>query len=154
MTHAEAERAMILRAPVVYQDMTYERISGLIYRKKMENGGITVSTELLSACGHSVTIARLNRVGWLNPADQERSAPSAEPEEDEPVFQESRAKSAFSSGETVLYEEKIWIISALILRKWMDRPYWTSLELTGVSHRQVREVWSGSIVFAQAEKSC
>lgn len=151
MTHAEADQAMTLQVPVVHQGSTYERISGLIYRKSAKSGGLVASAELLSPCGHSVTIARLDRTAWLNPEDGERQPLVLDAEEAESPYQEVRAKEAFLSGEELLYEGERWVVTALILRKWLERVYWVSLELSSVSDRKVQEVWSGSIVFAEAK---
>lgn len=149
MTPAEADRAMILQVPVVHQGLEYKAISGLVYRKGDESGRLLVRAELLSACGNSVTIARLDRVGWLNPADGKRFPPDRGQTDEGPSYQERRAKRAFLSGEEIWFEGERWLPTAIILRKWMERVYWEYLELSGISSRQVREVWSGSIVFPE-----
>lgn len=149
MTHAEADQAVILQAPVVYQGVQYERISGLIYRKSAKDFKLVARGELISTCGHSVTIAQLHRVSWLNPEDQKRRVPVCKSKSDEIMPQERQAKSAFMAGKILQYEGKRWIATALILRKWLERVYWVSLELSEISSRRVQEVWSGSIVFTE-----
>ncbi len=152
MTHNEADRAMLLQAPVTYRGQKYKQISGLIYRKDGKSGGGIVVGELLSGCGHSVTIARLDKVDWLRPEDRERPARMSGPEEQEQVYHELQARKAFWNGAELWHEEERWKVSALILRKWLERPYWVTLELCRVSDGLVQEVWSGSIVFAKPEE--
>ncbi|MEY8311755.1 hypothetical protein AALA61_07115 [Oscillospiraceae bacterium 42-9] len=146
MTHEEAERAVRLQVPVVHQGNAYKRISGLIYRRA-QNGGTVCRGELKSLCGHSITIAPLHRVDWQDPADRDRTVERPWPEEEEPNWVESRAKRAFQAGELVEYEGQRWTVSAMILRPWMERAYWTSLELSRVSDRLVQEVWNESVTF-------
>ncbi len=152
MTHAQAERAMFAQIPVVHQGIPYERIYGLVYQIDPASGGVVARGELWSGCGHSVTIARLDRVACQNPEDEERLREVMIPQEDEPVFQEVWAKEALFSGEEILYENERWTVTALLVRNWMERPYWTCVELIRKTDRLVREVWSGSISYTQSGK--
>ena len=52
---------MLKRVPVQCNGITYSRISAIIYRPT-EDGGIQVTVELASPCGHSVTIANTKDV--------------------------------------------------------------------------------------------
>ena len=61
MTNAEARDAMLSKTPVVHNGLKYSRISAIIYRPT-EDGGIKVTVELASPCGHSVTIANTKDV--------------------------------------------------------------------------------------------
>ncbi len=147
MTHEEAERAARLQVPVAYRGITYKRISGLIYRRGLKRDERVCRGELESHCGHSIAIAPLHRVDWQDPADRERQIARLDPEEEEPSWMESRAKRAFQAGEIVEYEDQRWTVTAMILRPWMERVYWTSLELCRVSDRLVQEVWVENITF-------
>ena len=152
MTHEEAERAVRLQVPVIYQGNAYKRISGLIYRQGPKKAERVCRGELESYCGHSITIAPLHRVDWQDPADRERQIAQLDPEEEEPNWIESRAKRAFQAGEIVEYEGQRWAVTAMILRPWIERPYWTSLELSRVSDRLVQEVWVENIVVPEPQK--
>lgn len=60
MTHDELKEALLNRRPVVHTspslgDLTYERVSAIIYRINDKNK-IVVSAELVDKCGHSVSI--------------------------------------------------------------------------------------------------
>lgn len=148
MTHAEAERALIAQVPVVHKDITYKMISALIYRKDPKSGGMVARAELSDTCGHSVTIARLDRVHWANEADRTRNIIVPPQNEDGPAPQEISARAAFRSGQEVQYEGERHIITALIVRRWIDYNYWLELELTRVKDRQVQQVWSGSVQYS------
>lgn len=150
MTHTEAERAILLQVPVVHRGVEYLRLSGLIYRKDTKSGGLIARGELFSSCGHSVTIARLDLVNWLHPEDEELPTKEPDSDEREPTFQEVQAKKAFLAGEELLYQGGRWRITAIILRQWMDRAYWMSLELVRSSDRKALEVWVGSLSFPAA----
>lgn len=150
MTHTEAERAILLQVPVVHRGVEYLRLSGLIYRKDTKSGGLIARGELLSSCGHSVTIVRLDLVDWKRPEDKELPIEAFDPDIKEPTFQEAQAKRAFLSGEELIYQGDRWKITAMILRQWMDRAYWMSLELVRSSDRKALEVWVGSLSFPAA----
>lgn len=147
MTHAEAERALIAQVPVVHRSIPYKMISALIYRKGSKSGGLIARAELVDKCGHSVTIARLDRVDWANEADRTRDIIVPPQNEDGPAPQEISARAAFRSGQEVEYEGERHIISALIVRRWIDYNYWLELELTRIKDRQVQQVWSGSVQY-------
>lgn len=60
MTHDELKAALLSRRPVVHTspsigDITYERVSAIIYRINDKNK-IVVTAELADKCGHSVSI--------------------------------------------------------------------------------------------------
>lgn len=152
MTHREGDRAMCQQAAVVYRGLEYQRISGLIYRRDPESDGIIVRGELLSSCGRSVSIARLDLVDWLCSKEKKRSIRELDPEELEHTPQEIRAKEAFLAGEELLYQGERWKTTAMILRKWMERVYWMSLELSRISDCKVQEVWTGEpLLFPKPE---
>ncbi len=60
MTADEAKKAYYAETPVIHSGIEYERISALIYRKP-KGGAPYIQLELLDKCGHSVTIAPLER---------------------------------------------------------------------------------------------
>ena len=60
MTLEEAEKAFFDEAPVIHDEIEYERISALIYRKP-KGQPPRVELELFDKCGHSITIASLHR---------------------------------------------------------------------------------------------
>lgn len=147
MTYKEAIRAMICEAPVVYRDIIYKKITGLIYRKVPESGKMSIRAELQDICDHSLTIARLDRVNWKNESDRTRVSEILPQNEDGPVPQEADARAAFWYGDEVLYEGERFIVSAMIVRNWVGNNYWLNLELTRISDRLVQQVWSGSVVY-------
>lgn len=60
MTHEELKEALLNRRSVIWRspsvgDITYERVSAIIYRINDKNK-IVVSAELADKCGHSVSI--------------------------------------------------------------------------------------------------
>ncbi len=77
VTIEEAARAMVAGVPVIYKGITYEKISGLVCRRAEESGCMKVCAELQDMCGHSVTVARLDWVGWENEDDRARAGVGA-----------------------------------------------------------------------------
>ena len=61
MTIDEAKAKYYAEEPAIYNGITYERISALIYRKPKGKPPY-VELELFDKCGHSVTIAEPNGV--------------------------------------------------------------------------------------------
>lgn len=61
MTVDEAKAAYYAETPVVCKGIKYERISALIYRKP-KGERPCLELELYDKCGHSVTIAKPNKV--------------------------------------------------------------------------------------------
>lgn len=55
MTNQELKEALLQRCPVVCRGITYNHVSGIIYRAA--NGQIVVTAELMDKNGSSVTIA-------------------------------------------------------------------------------------------------
>ena len=151
MTIKEAVRAMIAGAPVVYEEITYEKISGLVCRRAKKSGTMKVRAELLDMCGHSVTVARLRLVEWKDEDDRARAADIPPVHEDGPTPQEADARAAFWSGQKVLYEGDICTVSAMIIRSWVNYNYWLELELTRVSDGLVCEAWAGSVIYRLSE---
>lgn len=147
MTNAEAERALIAQVPVVHRGIRYKMISAIIYRRTGVPGQMEASAELTCFCGHSLTIARLDRVNWQNPEDGTRDIPVPPQNEDGPAPQEILARRAFWSGQEVLYEGERCVVSALKVRRWIDYPYWLEVVLTRLSDRAVIEAWSGSVCY-------
>ena len=62
MTHAEAKAAFMEECPVVYDGVTYQRISALIYRKNHTGRGLRVQAELKDRNNHSVVIVSPERI--------------------------------------------------------------------------------------------
>ncbi len=151
VTIEEAARAMVAGVPVIYKGITYEKISGLVCRRAEESGCMKVCAELQDMCGHSVTVARLDWVGWENESDSLRAADIPPANEDGPTPQEADARAAFWSGQEVLYEGDICTVSAMIVRSWVNYNYWLELELTRVSDGLVREAWAGSVIYKLPE---
>lgn len=54
MNNQELKEALLQRFPVVCRGVTYDRVSGIIYRAA--NGQIVVTAELMDKNGNSVTI--------------------------------------------------------------------------------------------------
>lgn len=61
MTPEEAKTAFVDEIIVRHDEIVYDRISALIYRKD-EEGNIKLSLELLDEDAHSVTIAQPDKV--------------------------------------------------------------------------------------------
>lgn len=61
MTNEEAKAAFFSRLPVKANDITYKRISAIIYRLD-DNNKTIISAELLDKTERSVTIARLQDI--------------------------------------------------------------------------------------------
>lgn len=138
---------MVAGAPVVYQGIAYEKISGLIYRRAQKSGMMKVRVELRDMCGHSVTVARLRQVEWKDEDDRARTADVPPIHEDGPAPQEADARAAFWSGREVVYDGDICTVSAMIVRSWVNYNYWLELELTRVHDGLVREAWAGSVIY-------
>jgi hypothetical protein len=60
MTSAEAKAAFRAGAPVIYKDVTYQKISAIIYRTGQK--GMYIQAELLDTTGRSVTVAYPNKI--------------------------------------------------------------------------------------------
>ena len=60
MTNQELKEALLQRCPVVCRGITYDRVSGIIYRAA--NGQIVVTAELMDKNGSSVTIAESRNI--------------------------------------------------------------------------------------------
>lgn len=147
MTIKEAVKAMIAKAPVVYRGVTYERISGMVYRRAQKSGSMKVRVELQDKCGHSVVIARLGQVDWEKESDRTRTVDIPPVSEDGPPLQETNAREAFWSGQEVLYDGDIYTVSAMIVRSWVNFNYWMELELTRVRDGLPCQVWAGSVIY-------
>ena len=61
MTTEEAKTAWSAESPVIFDNVEYERISALIYRKPKGKQPY-LSLELYDKCGHSVIIAAPDKV--------------------------------------------------------------------------------------------
>lgn len=61
MTNEEAKAAFFSRLPVKANDITYKRISAIIYRLD-DNNNTIISAELLDKRGNSATIVRLQDI--------------------------------------------------------------------------------------------
>ncbi len=62
MTNDEAKRALMRECPVIYKDIVYKCVSGIIYRKS-KKGRVVLSLELTDkTAARSVTIAAANQV--------------------------------------------------------------------------------------------
>lgn len=152
MTYKEAKIAMLGEMPVVYRELSYKKISGLIYRKVPESGRICIRAELQGVCGHSSVIARLDQVNWIDESGRTQVSEIPARNEDGPAPQEINAKAAFLSGDEVLYDGDRHIVSAMIIRNWVDHNYWLELELTRLSDGLVQQAWSGSVVYHLQEQ--
>lgn len=62
MTRDELKAAFMEQCPVIYNGMTYQHISAIIYRRNKPGKGLIVQAELLDRTGRSVTIAAVDRI--------------------------------------------------------------------------------------------
>jgi hypothetical protein len=65
MTNDEVKKAWLARIPVCCDGINYFCVSALIYRLT-ENGEMILSVELMDKNGHSITIARPEKVEVTN----------------------------------------------------------------------------------------
>lgn len=144
MTYAEAQKAMIANAPVIYRDITYKGIYGFIFRKSPTSKNYIVSAELLDKCGRSITLARLGRIELASgsPDDLPEVYP---PNEDGPSPDEANAKRAMQTGRRFDYHGEPHFVSAIILRNWQEVDYWMHVELTRCRDGKVTEDWVGCV---------
>lgn len=147
MVHEEGVQALIAQSPVVHRGIPYQRISALVYRRLPKSDGAAIQCELLCRCGHSFTLAQLAQVDWLNQNDRETTHFVPPVNEDGITPLEEQAKKAFWSGREVWYEGEQHIISALIVRRWVDYNYWLEVELSRITDRLIQTVWSGSVQY-------
>lgn len=144
MTYEEAQKAMIAGIPVIHRDVTYKEISGFIYRKLPSGEGYIARAELPDKCGHSITIARLDRIGLASgsPDDLPEVHP---PNEDGPNLDEARVKRALQTGRRFDYQGEPHYVSGVIFRNWQKTDYWMSVELTRCRDGKVMEDWAGCV---------
>lgn len=64
MTNEEVKQAFFSGVPVQVKEIEYKRISAIIYRLDREKK-LIVSAELQDKCGHSVTIARVQDINFV-----------------------------------------------------------------------------------------
>lgn len=62
MTVKELKQAFIDECPVIFDGITYQRITAVIYRKSPDGKGLRVQGELLDRNGRAVAIAAVNRI--------------------------------------------------------------------------------------------
>lgn len=62
MTIPELKRAFMDERPVMHGDITYQRVTAVIYRKTPGGKGVFVQGELLDKSGRAVTIAAVDRI--------------------------------------------------------------------------------------------
>lgn len=62
MTREELKAAFFEECPVVHSGIEYQKVSAIIYRKNPKGNSLIVQAELLDRSGHSVTIARPEKI--------------------------------------------------------------------------------------------
>jgi hypothetical protein len=65
MTNEEVKAAFIDECPVVYDGIQYQRISGLIYRKRSAFRGVYMRAELLDRNNNAVVVVAPDRIEFV-----------------------------------------------------------------------------------------